>query len=542
MIPFLPVVAYAETHYRFKYFFSWLKKSEPEILADMPHRLEPDADLPVLLLVKDAHRYPARIITVVADFFQDGVYRTTSVLYDSAHASEQWQADEKFWWKIMPISFEGDRARLFGFIDVEIVIQYSVRGVVAECKNDNYRSSSKRNYRVYRAQDPMPSLPGWHQGDAHTHSSATDDQVEYGAPLEASVALCRAMGQQFFCVTDHSYDLDDSEASYLVNDPALPKWHTLQSDIDRLNAANASFAVVRGEEVSCGNGRNRNVHLLLLGTRKFFHGSGDGAEHWLHTEPEHRITDVLEAMDDHTVAYAAHPAEATPFLQWLLIRRGIWSADDMQHENLSGIQILNGERGEAFERGLEIWKRLLLEGRRIFIAAGNDAHGNFNSFRQIGIPFFTIREWDKQLFGKMRTGVSSSDLTEEGLLSGLRNGRSFITNGPVVTADITGEDGQRATLGGMLECTEATLTVTGRSTEEYGSFTSVTVYGTAEHAGQEYIAHTFHFRGAREFTETIDLPFPPGTGYLRIEACTEGGTGFDAEGFCYTNPIWFHIH
>ena len=37
---------YAETHYRFKYFFSFLKKNEPEILADIPHRLEPNAALP----------------------------------------------------------------------------------------------------------------------------------------------------------------------------------------------------------------------------------------------------------------------------------------------------------------------------------------------------------------------------------------------------------------------------------------------------------------------------------------------------------------
>jgi hypothetical protein len=308
-----------------------------------------------------------------------------------------------------------------------------------------------------------------------------------------------------------------------------------------VNAGPHSFAVVRGEEVSCGNRRNRNVHLLLYGTRTFFHGSGDGAEHWFHTEPEHSAEHVMDEMDEHSAAYAGHPTEPTPLLQWLLIRRGTWSDDDMRHERLSGLQILNGERNEAFTRGLDAWKRLLVEGQRIFIGAGNDAHGNFNRFRQIGIPFFRIREWDRQLFGKMRTGVYAPALSEERVVDALRKGKSFITNGPVVAADVTNERGEQCGLGGSIACTEGSLAVTGRSTEEFGGFTTVTVYGSTEMAGHEYAAHTFHFNGVIAFDETIDLPFPPGKGYLRIEAVTGRGKGFDSEGFCYTNPIWFEI-
>ena len=55
---FLPLFLYAETHYRFKYFFSFLKKQEPELLADAPHRVEPGKDIPILILSKDADRYP----------------------------------------------------------------------------------------------------------------------------------------------------------------------------------------------------------------------------------------------------------------------------------------------------------------------------------------------------------------------------------------------------------------------------------------------------------------------------------------------------
>jgi hypothetical protein len=541
MMPFLPVVAYAETHYRFKYFFSWLKKTEPEILADLPHRLEPSSDLPVLVLVKDADRYPIDIISVVANIFHDGKFHTSVVLLDAAHATP-WKADSKFWWNISSISFVESIGSLFGFFDIEVVIRYSVDGVQRECTNDNYRSASHRKFRVYRAEHPMPSFPGWIQGDAHTHSSYTDDQVEFGAPIGASIELCKAMGQAFFCVTDHSYDLDDMVDDYLKNDPSLPKWTAFQREVDTVNAREHNFAVLRGEEVSCGNSFGRNVHLLLYGTKKFFHGSGDSAEHWFHTEPEYRILDVLLAMDENTIAYAGHPSESTPLLQRLLIRRGSWSLDDMRWGGLCGIQILNGEFNRAFRQGLEMWKRMLLEGRKIFIAGGNDAHGNFNRFRQIGIPFFTIREWDRQLFGKVRTGVSAPIVDEKHVLTALLLGQSFITNGPVVIAEITDEDGRSAGIGGSIVCNEATVRVHARSTEEFGSFTSISIFGTTESTDHEYMAHTFFCAGLYEFEETLDLPFPSGSGYLRIEASTAHGTGFDPEGFCYTNPIWFTIH
>ncbi len=540
MIPFLPVFAYAETHYRFKYFFSWLKKSEPEILADLPHRLEPSTALPVLLLVKDADAYPADIITVIAHVHHDGRARARIVLCGEDSAGQR-RARTKFWWTIASIPFSGELSGLFGFFDIQIVIRYSIDGTVRECTNDNYRSASHRNFRVYRARHPMPSFPDWRQGDAHTHSSYTDDQVEYGSPVEAGVALCKAMGQSFFCVTDHSYDLDDAVDNYLKNDPALPKWHQFQDEVDTVNSRDTSFAVIRGEEVSCGNSLGRNVHLLLYGARKFFHGTGDGAEHWFHTQPEHNIPEVLEDMDEYTVAYAGHPSEPAPLLQWLLIRRGSWSTHDMNHARLTGIQILNGVFNRAFTRGLETWKALLLGGRHIFIAGGNDAHGNFNSFRQIGIPFFTIREWDQQLFGKIRTGVHVPVIGEEQILDALRRGESFVTSGPAVIAEIAGDNGAIAGLGGSIECTHATVRVHARSTEEFGSFTSIRILGTTETTDHEYTAHAFHCTGLYEFEETLDIPFPSGRGYMRIEAETENGTGYDEIGYCYTNPIWFII-
>jgi len=55
--------------------------------------------------------------------------------------------------------------------------------------------------------------------------------------------------------------------------------------------------------------------------------------------------------------------------------------------------------------GLRAWIRLLLEGRRLFLAAGNDAHGAFNRTFQLGLPWIYIKESRHYLFGKSRTGI-----------------------------------------------------------------------------------------------------------------------------------------
>ena len=56
---FLPmVIMYAELHFRFKWTGSRYFQKEPEILADLPIRIEPKNDIPIILIIKDSHLYP----------------------------------------------------------------------------------------------------------------------------------------------------------------------------------------------------------------------------------------------------------------------------------------------------------------------------------------------------------------------------------------------------------------------------------------------------------------------------------------------------
>ncbi|MEX1276657.1 MAG: hypothetical protein WEE20_12045 [Bacteroidota bacterium] len=508
-----------------------MKKREPEILADAPRRIEPGQHLPLLLLAKDAHHYPCTLIKAHGTLkSESGLTRQIEILPEPVNLKTP------YWWKVFYIEVEG----YTGWVELDVALTINAGGKNKTYRNDNYRTSSHKPLRVFVDSEPLPSLDGLFLGDAHTHSSYTEDQVEYGAPLEASRTLCRAMGLSFFCATDHSYDLDDKVDNYLENDPSLPKWHALQQEVATLNGNCEDFIVVRGEEATVRNAAGENVHLLLLGNRTFVPGSGDSAERWLHTRSEHAILDVLALKDDNTVRYAAHPKEKVPLLQRVLLGRGSWAISDLRANNLTGIQIANGAVDEGFREGYHNWVRLLLEGMKLFIIAGNDAHGNYNRFRQLQIPFLKLREMDVQTFGKIRTGVFfSGALTEDALLGTFASGCMIISDGPVAAMHATGNPGERGNIGGTITCKDVLIELRILSNLTMGWISSARIFLGVIGADYEKLimdvkSDQKHFQLEETLRLTIDESC-----YVRAEVWTSAEQSFDRqEHFCMTNPIW----
>ncbi|MBI3578706.1 MAG: hypothetical protein HY089_04750, partial [Ignavibacteriales bacterium] len=393
-----------------------------------------------------------------------------------------------FWWEIFLL----DVSQWKGWIELHVSITIEVNGKIKTYDTDNHKTSSHKPLRVFLSNDLLPRFANLHLGDAHTHSNYTDDQVEFGSPLKASQGLCKAMGLSFFCVTDHSYDLDDRVDNYLMNDPAIPKWNSLQREVSELNYQDSSFVIVRGEEITCRNGNEKNVHLLLYGSKQFFPGSGDSAEKWLRTRSEHAASEILKTKENTSVAYAAHPKEPVPLLQRLLLGRDEWSDTDIGTEGLSGIQFANGTTDEGFSKGYRAWIRSLVEGKRLFILGGNDAHGNFNRFRQIGIPFIKIKEMDVQLFGKVRTGIfTDKPISEQAILQALQHGNTIVTDGPVVRLTVADERGEKKSVGGTNTGKVFQISIRARSTAEFGKIDKLKIFvGTI---------------GAKEETILLDL-------------------------------------
>ncbi|HOV98070.1 MAG TPA: CehA/McbA family metallohydrolase [Bacteroidota bacterium] len=521
---FVPVFLYAEIHYRFKYFFSLLKKSEPEIIADAPYRIEPGVDIPLLLLIKDSHHYPCVLGNVTVKVMKQGKLIHSECVHNKEEAITQ-----KWWWSIYPIKATKEMNGKIE-LDVEFTIEYNHKK--RSYHNDNYRTSSHAPLKLFISQEPLPSYKSLYLGEIHSHSNYTEDQVEFGAPIEPTAQLAKALGLSFFAVTDHSYDLDDHPDNYLLNHPETPKWFDFQNEVSKLQ--NSSVTIIPGEEVTCRNNTGENVHLLILNNKIFFPGSGDSAERWLRTQSELSISEVTAQLGTETITIAAHPLEPVSILQRILLNRGNWQNDDFEANQINGIQFINGMLNDGNKRGYEFWINTLLSGKRVSIVAGNDAHGNFNRFRQISIPFLKIGERNNQIFGEFRTGIFAPDKSRESILESLRLGKTIATNGPV--ANITRINNHTSLLGSEIKgglCIHCQTL----SSQEFGTIKKVLLYEGIKGNRIENILYelnkleTYSYK----FDLLITVKQPK---YIRLEVYTENAED-KKQYFCITNPVWF---
>ncbi len=529
MIPELPawifplLALYPEIHYRFPFFpFSRYYRRQPEIIADAPRRLDPGQPLPLLLLIKDAHRFPLKLagVRVTACCPQRTFTEEISLTTDEIELGAR-----ELWHRLIWIDLPNEAPAVW---DISVDWQLSIKGRGHTIRNDNLPGLSHRSLQVVQSGYALPRGDGWHFGDLHVHTAYTADQVEFGAPLAAYPEMGRAQGLSFALTADHSYDLDDLPGSFRQHDPNLRRYHERAREISALNNRYRNrFALLPGFELSAGNSRGKNLHLLLLGQRSLLPGSGDSAERWFSTRPELSLAQALSRLDEGTMPVAAHPLVRPPLLERLLLRRGCWEKQDLEQANLSGLQIWNGHQTEDFQRGRSLWIEGLLSGRRWKIVAGSDAHGNFNRYRQVSFPMWKLREADNHVFGQVRTGVFLPEgLDSVLLLKSLQNGRSLVTDGPFADLEIL------TTAHG-----DPQIIVRAQSSPEFGLLQHIQLFagspgGKEERTLFQQVLQAGHDWDTKLAGETINAPFREKGGYIRAELCTEAGYR------CLTNPQW----
>lgn len=517
VLPFL----YAETHYRFKYFFSWLKKSEPEIIADIPSRISIDESIPLLIILKDADKYPVEIINV-------SVFSKENIIF-SMNLNQP--VTQPYFETILYIHSKKISA---GHHQFNIAIKYKIKGKIKTCFNDNHRGTSHLPLPIYISRSQLPKIENCIFGETHCHTNYTSDQVEFAASIKSSSILAKAMGLKFFCATDHSYDLDDESNNYLINDPHLNKWKKFKNEVNEFNSKNKNFCIVPGEEASLNNFRNRNIHCLIFNSEKFYPGSGDSGEKWLRPYSELSIDKVLNDIGNQTLVFAAHPVEPVPFLQRWLIRRDNWYEEDCKHPRLHGLQFANGGKKKYFELGKQLWINLLLQGFKLTGLAGNDAHGNFARYRQVSLPFVSMKEKYLHLFGIWRTGIylDSINLNKDVIIESLKRGNCFLTNGPALQLKAYCQN-TWYNMGSHCNKIEK-IKFAVKSTDEFGSLNKANIYLGIVGEKEEQLL--FHEKFDKDmFKENFNYTSISLTenGYIRAEVETESGK------IAISNPIWF---
>ena len=498
----------------------------PEVIADLPIRLQPDTRLPILCIIKDALRFPTLLNSI-----EITIKNKDGVVYEELVKFGSMRIEERYWSKLLFIELPSG---ISGKMDVRLKFDLTdTEEKRYQVINDNLKGLPPLELSVNVSGEKLPELADWHYGDFHTHSEFTDDKVEFGAPIKDSLILSSALGLEYFVVADHSYNLDNSMEFPFENDAELPRWNALKQLINEHESGDNSIPI-RAEEVSCGNAKGENVHLLILNSPKFIPGNGDCEDNYPDRKPTMSINDVLDLMGDEAIAVAAHPREKPSLGQKVIFNRGFWSKEDLKDERITGLQILNGLPDKAFYEGLELWKELLLEGDKKIILAGNDAHGNFNKFRQIKIPFLSMHQHERQLFGQVRTAIRYSENNSGSILEAIRRRRAQISTGPISDISIVSDEGELFGMGDEAALDSGNLQVRAVSSKEYGRLKKVVVVAGDLSTKRESVLHEFgNFESDYTFEKSLPIDFRS-ISYIRMETFTEG----ENRPFSFTNPIW----
>lgn len=529
-----PLLLYAETHFRFfKGFPSLLRNKDPEILFDCPRRADPGERLPILLIINDLPNLPITIHEVNITVNQSGL-PTNLFTFKAGKENEiahEFTATQKVF------RFFIDRESLPDkLIYINCKLTVTIDGHQKIILNDNIQTSSKAPFSCYLSDEYLPGKEYCSLGDLHFHSQYSQSHVEFGPPLIAADSIAKASGLDFIAITDHSYDLACKMSNYLIEDQSLERWHSLQSQIEK---SNFSLIFLPGEEISCLNESGEIVHLCGIGISQYIPGSMDGARKRRVFSSKLTINEAVTLIKKQNgIAFAAHPGSKKSPLQSLFLNRGNWSKKDIRSNQIDAVQAFNGSYKEAWERGKELWINALMNGKRLSLVAGNDAHGDFNRYRAIKVPFISIFENFDRFMGFGKTGIYGRNLSRDKLLGAIREGKTFITTGPYLSIVFSPDPFDHAISIDTISDDKKEFFIHAISTVEFGALSKVTLIGYYKGRNEETSLFSKSYGNERfEVCEPVPLETIENLVYIRAEATSR--TKDNKKCAAFTSPCYF---
>ena len=504
------LISYAEIHFHLKYLYPKYYMKEPEIITDIPIRIikNKNRTIPLIIIVKDANLFPVTINSVnISIEVNDKMISKNFIIKK--------EISDKYFSQILDVDVK--ELETNQFLQIIAKLDVEINGKSKIIINDNFPDIPRKPYKTFYAKEPLPLPESWYAGEPHYHSIHTADQVEFGADVKSTAKLAKAMGLSWLFITDHSYDLDDSIISCTKNDADLPIWKHMLKDVKEYNSN--ELRIIPGEEVSIGNSKGENVHMLAINHNEFIDGYGDSAEKWFKNKPQHFLTEINKLHKESNLFIAAHPIEKIPFMQKLTLRRGNWRDEDYQTSGIKFLQIINSAEPDNVKRSLNYWKKMLLKGNKYYLIAGNDAHGNFNVMRQIKSPFWKLFSSQKQVFGQFFTAYKYK---ENQPVAGLKNGEIIVSNGPFLSFQLKLKD-EYFPIGSTCKTDKVNLIIESETAIEFGEITNISIFIGDYNSGKE-----IEITKQKNNCE-IDLPEE---GYVRMSLKTENG------GVVFTNPVW----
>lgn len=536
----LPLLAlYAETHFRFfKWFPSFLFMRQPEVVFDAPRRLEPGHDLPVTLVVNDLERFPAALSECAVAISQErfGTRRFDFKELENFEILHPLRKNIRAF--VLPVPRD---ALPMGRIFINACVTISCAGGKQyTILNDNLRTSTKRAFSCTVANSQLPGIAYCNYGDLHIHSNYSQSHVEFGPPISVIDAVAHASGLSFVAITDHSYDLDCSTRDYLTADPPHTKWQLYQKEISK--HGNFKALLIPGEEISCLNEKKEVVHLCGIAIHHYLPGTLDGARKGRRAQKQLSLKDaVLEIHRQGGTAFAAHPGAGPGFLSRMLLYRGTWSDVDLDACGMDAMQILNSGFSKSWHNGKAMWISLLLRGHKMPLLAGNDAHGDFNRYRAIKVPFVAMSDTPDRYMGFGKTGIYGNHSSIENLTRAIKKGETFVTSGPFAGISSSPSPADSIVSNQPVSRDIAAVFINALSCQEIGPLRDITCFaGAAGNPVEKTVLLKTFSEGLFAACEKLDvagLPYKPT--YIRAEVTCATEDPLSAPARAFTSPVYF---
>lgn len=235
---------------------------------------------------------------------------------------------------------------------------------------------------AYPAVPVVNPAPGWYHGELHSHSIESDGRHPVATVVEAAVAA----GLDFLSLTDHF---------------TVSQWQHLADHLDK------PLALIRGCEITSHHG----------------HANLQGIQHWV---------DVYVDRSDWSMSAAARDAHSQGGLFCVNHPYSgdmAWRDFDFDWRLADLIEIHHQHERSNNDAMIGLWDRLLTQGYRVVGVAGTDAHNPLSDFER---------------FGQLVTWVEAPELSEPGVLEGLRRGRVYASRGPQLRFEAQDSTGSAA--------------------------------------------------------------------------------------------------
>lgn len=542
----------------------WVNTIERDVFADAPWRVEPTQnEIPVLVMIKDAdgdNPYSLDRVEIYRGHweynYEEGEY---DWIDDAYVGGRDYSPDKEIGDEQYNLYFNGDWYDIISVPKTGLSGETNLHVVLKTPSIWDLDPDAHSYFTVKIATDELPSLAGWYSGDTHFHSYYSDNVVEFGFPVEATTKAGKSIGLDWVTVTEHSFDLD-SKMKFEYEDGVgnviteifdeTGKWNQLKNDckdISQGGYSDSEFKCIEAEEISVRSEgvEERYVHYLAYKISGYILGEGEaaypqggsevnvdtGGDGWDDVPRTYNLSDVISNVSiQGGFGYGAHPTSEA-WYDFGVTHRIKWQPEDYNLTGYSGFEIWNSYgNSEDRDSGIEEWKKLLAEGRHIFVSAGSDAHGDFSHAT-------SILGSSDNAFGKLRTYIySPSGFTKNGILEGLKYGHSIMTDGPLVIFTANGAKvGDAITVA---QNSDITLDIQGASSPEFGEEISYTVYYGVVYGSENPVASgSFNAYPSNADTKVLNIGTISNNkgGYFRIEATTDTGKK------AYTNPIWIEI-